>query len=86
MTTTDGVGPVVVTHALRRVRPSVYRIDEVAGRVTITLAVPVSAAGRRNAATRIVAALAGGGLALSGDDPITALTNGDSVGVARRSG
>jgi ribosomal protein S7 len=74
----------VVTQALRRVRPSVYQMDHRAGRTTITLTVNASTAGRRNAAARIVAALAAGGLALVADDPIARLTDEGGHLVVRR--
>ena len=70
------------THALRRVRPSVYRLGRDAGRTTITLTVAASAAGRRNAATRVITALAAGGLDAIADDPIAALTHGASLVLA----
>ncbi|WP_043726836.1 hypothetical protein [Kutzneria sp. 744] len=74
----------VVACALRRVRPTAYRIERSNGVTTITLVVNVSAAGRRNAAARIVAALADSGLELTDDDPIQALAGDRSPLVVRR--
>ncbi|WP_213454868.1 hypothetical protein [Rhizomonospora bruguierae] len=72
-----------VARALRRVRPGAYRIGDADGAVTVTLALRVSAGGRRNAAERIVAALAGSGLALAGEDPVQALADGGRLAVRR---
>lgn len=62
----------VAAQALRRFRPSVYRIGRVEDR-TNTLTVDASAAGRLNAAARIVTALTDGGIGVVADDPIDAL-------------
>ncbi|HET9118806.1 MAG TPA: hypothetical protein VFN75_12135 [Pseudonocardiaceae bacterium] len=75
-----------MVHALRRVRPSVYRIDAEADRTTITLTVRASAAGRHNAAMRIVSALADGGVGLVADDPIDELARGASLVMVRQPG
>ncbi|PKV99894.1 hypothetical protein ATK30_0887 [Amycolatopsis echigonensis] len=66
----------IVVRALRRIRPSVYQISREADRTSITLTAVASAAGRRNAATRIVAALTDGGIAVVADDPIGELARG----------
>lgn len=75
-----------VVHALRRVRPSVYRVDAEADRTTITLTVRASAAGRHNAATRIVSALTDGGIGLVADDPTGELAGGASLVIVRQPG
>lgn len=67
------VSPERITRALVKVRPSVYRVEDGAGGPTITLLLTVSAAGRRNAAARIVAALGEHDLRLDADDPVGAL-------------
>lgn len=74
----------VVARALRTVRPSMYRIDSADGTTGITLVANVSAAGRRNAAARIVAALAGDGLTAVADDPVEALAVPGTRLVVRR--
>lgn len=74
----------MAAQALRRIRPSAYRISRVDNRTTITLTVDASAAGRRNAAARIVTALTEGGIGLVADDPIDALTRGASLVLAQR--
>jgi nitrite reductase (NO-forming) len=70
-------------HALRRVRPSVYRLGQ-AERTTITLTVNASAAGRRNSATRVVAALTDSGIDLLSDDPVSELADGATLALAHR--
>lgn len=72
-----GAVPVeAATRALRRVRPSVYWIEQAAGRTTIVLSVRASAAGRRNAAERVVSALAAGGIGFAAADPVDELAGG----------
>ena len=70
--------------ALRRVRPSVYRISRMTERTTIALTVSASTAGRRNAATRVVTALTDGGIDLLSDDPIGELADGIALVLAHR--
>ncbi|WP_026453740.1 hypothetical protein [Saccharomonospora iraqiensis] len=78
------VSPEEVARALRGVRPHVYRIDSDDDTTRITLVLRVSAAGRRNAAERVVAALAGDGLEPAADDPVEALVaEGNAVAVRR---
>jgi hypothetical protein len=76
VTATGAVPVEAARYALRRVRPSVYRIDHAAGRTTIVLLVRAGAAGRRNAAERIVSALAAGGVGWAAADPVDVLTRG----------
>jgi hypothetical protein len=81
---TDAVPVEAATHALRRVRPSVYRIGHGAGRTTIVLSVRASPAGRRNAAERVVAALAAGGIGLAAADPVAELAGGADLALVYR--
>jgi hypothetical protein len=85
-TTDKDVAVEVVTRALRRVRPGVYRVDHLTDRTTVTLTVSASAGGRRNAAARVISALTAGGLELIADDPVTALANEDRHLVVRHAG
>lgn len=73
MSEAETVQPDEVTHALRRVRASVYRVERDADGARIALVLDVSAAGRRNAAATIVAALAEHNLEVVADDPVDAL-------------
>lgn len=73
----------IVARALRRIRPSVYRISRKMDQTTISLTVRASAAGRRNAAARIVAALTDGGITVLADDPIGELARGASLVLTR---
>jgi hypothetical protein len=70
-----------VVSALRRVRPGAYRIEDGASGPTVTLTLNVSAAGRRNAAGRIVAELANHDLGLGTEDPVAALAGGEPLPV-----
>lgn len=74
----------IVAQALRRIRPSVYRIGREADQTTVTLTVGASTAGRRNAATRIVTALTDGGIAVVADDPIGELARGAGLVLTHR--
>lgn len=76
----------VVRRALRSVRPSIYRVGYRDGSTTVALVLDVSAAGRRNAAARIVAALTDSGMGLVADDPIAALAEAGEpeVTISRR--
>lgn len=67
--------PGEVSRALRSVRPASYRIDSAPHGTTLALVMNSSAAGRRNAATRIVRLLAEHGLVLDVRDPVEALTD-----------
>lgn len=73
----------LVTRALRRVRPSVYRLGGTPDSPTLLLTVAASAGGRRNAADRVVAALADGGFALDAGDPVGELAGGTELAVRR---
>jgi hypothetical protein len=70
-----------VVSALRRVRRGAYRVDGGAPGPTVTLTLSVSAAGRRNAAERIVAELADHGMRLDAADPVGTLAGGESLPV-----
>lgn len=67
------VSPEQVSRALRTVRSSVYVVEDGAAGPTIMLRLATSSSGRRNAAERIVAALAEHGLELGAQEPVAAL-------------
>ncbi|WP_094861334.1 hypothetical protein [Amycolatopsis antarctica] len=80
----EPVTPGEIAHALRRVRPSVYRIGEGAD-PTLALVMNAGPAGRRNAAAKIAGLLAEHGLTLGTGDDIAALTEDDGALPVRRS-
>ena len=82
----DPATAAAVARALRRIRPTVFKVGHEDRGTTIALRVTASASGRRNAAARILTALAAGGLALAADDPIETLAAGGEHLVVRRAG
>lgn len=82
---TNPVSPEEIRHALRSLRPSIYRLDSTAAQTTLALVMNASPSGRHNAATKIVALLAGHGLCLDAADPVDTLTQRrDGLIVTRR--
>jgi hypothetical protein len=62
-----------VTHALRSVRRTSFRVSRSPAGVGLTLVMGASAAGRRNAAAMIVELLKADGLTVAASDPVGAL-------------
>lgn len=77
----EPVDPAEVKHALRSLRPMMYRVESAERGCTLALVMNASEAGRANAAGKIVRLLAEHGLALDTAAPAEALTT-QSVGFA----
>lgn len=70
----EPVDPAEVRHALRSLRPMMYRVENTGRGCTLALVMNASEAGRANAAGKIVRLLAEHGFALDTAAPADALT------------
>ncbi|MFB9907077.1 hypothetical protein [Allokutzneria oryzae] len=73
---TERIHPDRVRYALRSVRAAAYRIEVAEAGTTLALVMTASAAGRRNAAEKIVGLLGAAGLRVVAEEPARALTEG----------
>jgi hypothetical protein len=80
------VAPDEIKHALRSLRPMMYRVETTDSGTTVALVMNASESGRKNAAGKIVRLLGEHGLELDASSPTEAMTSNRDGFVVRRLG